>query len=73
MSMDFVVPVPKKSVPAYRRMAKKAGKIWREHGARHEFLSRKLEVHGHDRPGVLAMDILAFVRIARDCDDLRIL
>ena len=29
----FVVPVPKKSVQAYRRMAKKAGKIWREHGA----------------------------------------
>jgi uncharacterized protein YbaA (DUF1428 family) len=29
----FVVPVPKKSLPAYRRMAQKAGKIWREHGA----------------------------------------
>lgn len=29
----FVVPVLKKSVQAYRRMAKKAGKIWREHGA----------------------------------------
>ena len=29
----FVVPVPKKSVDAYRRMARKAGKVWREHGA----------------------------------------
>jgi uncharacterized protein YbaA (DUF1428 family) len=29
----FVVPVPKKSLPAYRRMAQKAGRIWREHGA----------------------------------------
>jgi uncharacterized protein YbaA (DUF1428 family) len=29
----FVVPVPKKSVDAYRRMARKAGKIWREYGA----------------------------------------
>ena len=29
----FVVPVPKKSLEAYRRMAQKAGKIWREHGA----------------------------------------
>lgn len=29
----FVVPVPKKKLDAYRRMAKKAGKIWREHGA----------------------------------------
>ena len=29
----FVVPVPKKNLDAYRRLAKKAGKVWREHGA----------------------------------------
>jgi uncharacterized protein YbaA (DUF1428 family) len=29
----FVVPVPKRKLQAYRRMAQKAGKIWREHGA----------------------------------------
>ncbi|MGH8582586.1 MAG: DUF1428 domain-containing protein [Gammaproteobacteria bacterium] len=29
----FVVPVPKKNVQAYRRVASKAGKVWREHGA----------------------------------------
>lgn len=29
----FVVPVPKKNLPAYRRLARKAGKVWREHGA----------------------------------------
>ena len=29
----FVVPVPKKNLQAYRRMAKKAGKIWKEYGA----------------------------------------
>ena len=29
----YVLPVPKKKVDAYRRMAQKAGKIWREHGA----------------------------------------
>ena len=29
----YVLPVPKKKVGAYRRMAQKAGKIWREHGA----------------------------------------
>jgi uncharacterized protein YbaA (DUF1428 family) len=29
----FVLPVPKKNVAAYRRMAQKAGRIWREHGA----------------------------------------
>lgn len=29
----FVVPVPKKNLDAYRRIARKAGKVWREHGA----------------------------------------
>jgi uncharacterized protein YbaA (DUF1428 family) len=29
----FVLPVPKKNVAAYKRLARKAGKIWREHGA----------------------------------------
>jgi uncharacterized protein YbaA (DUF1428 family) len=29
----FVVPVPKRHLDAYRRSARKAGKIWREHGA----------------------------------------
>jgi uncharacterized protein YbaA (DUF1428 family) len=29
----FVVPVPVKNLPAYLRMARKAGKIWMEFGA----------------------------------------
>lgn len=29
----FLIPVPKKNLVAYRRMAQKAGKIWREYGA----------------------------------------
>src|SRR5512134_1303554 len=29
----FVIPVPRKNVQAYRRMAAASGKIWREHGA----------------------------------------
>jgi uncharacterized protein YbaA (DUF1428 family) len=29
----FVLPIPKKNLQAYRRMALKAGKIWREYGA----------------------------------------
>ena len=29
----FVVPVPKRNHDAYRKMARKAGRIWREHGA----------------------------------------
>ena len=29
----FVVPVPQQNLAAYRTMARKAGKVWREHGA----------------------------------------
>ena len=29
----YVLPVPKKNLEAYRRIAQKAGKIWRDHGA----------------------------------------
>jgi len=29
----YVLPVPKKSIAFYARMAKKASKIWKEHGA----------------------------------------
>ena len=29
----FVLPVAKKKLQAYRRMAQKAGRVWRDHGA----------------------------------------
>jgi uncharacterized protein YbaA (DUF1428 family) len=29
----YVLPVPRKSLAAYRRLARRAGKVWREHGA----------------------------------------
>lgn len=29
----FVIPLPKKNLNAYRRLAQKAGKVWRDHGA----------------------------------------
>ena len=29
----FVLPVPKRNLEAYRRMARTSGKVWREHGA----------------------------------------
>ncbi|MGH8501893.1 MAG: DUF1428 domain-containing protein [Gammaproteobacteria bacterium] len=29
----FLLPVPKENLPAYRRVAQKAGKIWKEYGA----------------------------------------
>jgi uncharacterized protein YbaA (DUF1428 family) len=42
----YVLPVPKKNLPVYRRMAQKAGKIWREYGALQfcECVSDDLEV-----------------------------
>ena len=29
----FVIPVPRKNVKAYLKMAKKAAKVWKDHGA----------------------------------------
>ena len=29
----FVLPVPRKNIAAYKKMAKLAGKVWRDHGA----------------------------------------
>ena len=29
----FVIPLPRKKLAQYRRIASKAGKVWREHGA----------------------------------------
>jgi uncharacterized protein YbaA (DUF1428 family) len=29
----FVLPVPKKSLQKYRRIARRAGEVWRDHGA----------------------------------------
>ena len=55
----FVIPVPKKNVAAYRRMAAKAGKIWREHGA-----LEYLECVGDDL-AVQAMGLTSFPRLAR--------
>lgn len=29
----FLLPIPRKNVPAYKKIAAKAGRIWKEHGA----------------------------------------
>ena len=29
----FIVPVPKKNLASYKKMARKAGKVWKEYGA----------------------------------------
>lgn len=52
----FVFSVPDKNLKAYRRMARQAGKVWREHGA-----LEYLECVGDDLdiPGVLSFRKLA--------------
>ena len=50
----FVIPIPKKNLPAYVRDARKAGKIWREHGAL-EFR----ECVGDDLKGMKGMKVMA--------------
>jgi uncharacterized protein YbaA (DUF1428 family) len=53
----FVVPLPTKNVAAYRRMARKAGKIWREHGA--------LEYRECVGDDVRIKGVVSFPRLAR--------
>ena len=53
----FVIPVPKRKVQAYRRMAQQAGKIWRKYGAL-EFL----ECVGDD---LKVKGVVPFTRAAR--------
>ena len=33
----FLIPIPKKSIATYRKIAKLAGKVWKEYGA-HEYV-----------------------------------
>lgn len=54
----FVIPVPKKNLAAYRRIARRAGKIWREHGA----LDYK-EAAGNDLSA--AQGCMPFTRLAK--------
>jgi uncharacterized protein YbaA (DUF1428 family) len=51
----YVLPVPKKNLPTYRRMAQKAAKVWREHGALEyrECVGDDLEVKAATAFGVL--------------------
>ena len=43
----FVLPIPTKNMAAYRKMAKLAGKVWREYGA----LDYKECIADHVKPG----------------------
>jgi len=44
----FLLPVPKRNLAAYRRLARAAGKVWMEHGALgfHECVGDDLDIKG---------------------------
>lgn len=58
----FVIPLPKKNVAAYRRLARLGGKVWREHGALeyHEAVADNLVV-----PDMEGKKTAPFVKMAK--------
>jgi uncharacterized protein YbaA (DUF1428 family) len=56
----YVLPIPKKNLQGYRRMAQKAGKVWREHGAV-EFR----ECVGDDLKTKMAMSFPRMIKLKR--------
>ena len=57
----FVVPVPRQKLAAYRRMARRFGKIWIEHGA--------LAVHEHLADDVKSGKLTSFPQAVKLKDD----
>ena len=57
----FVLPIARKNLAAYRRMARQAGKVWRDHGA-----LAYLECAGDDTN---APDMIPFPKLAKARDD----
>lgn len=57
----FVIPIAKKSIPAYRSMARHAGRIWKKHGA-----IQFIECVGDDlNPNVGGMKITKFTELTK--------
>ena len=56
----FVIPVPKKNLAAYRRIARKAAKVWRDHGA-----LEVLECSGEDLQMKFSMSFPKLVKLKR--------
>lgn len=54
----FVLPVPKTKLAAYRALARKAGKVWKEHGA-----LQYVEAVGDDVPPGKRTDFLRSVKL----------
>lgn len=57
----YVLPVPKKKIAAYRRMAAMAAKVWREHGALEYY-----EAVGDDLAVKMGVPFPAIVKPRRD-------
>jgi uncharacterized protein YbaA (DUF1428 family) len=57
----FVIPIPKKNIKAYRKMARDAGKLWRKLGA----LDYKECVADDLKPDTGGMKIMVFPRLVR--------
>lgn len=55
----FVLPVPRKNLQGYRKMAKEAGKIWMKHGA-----LQYIECAGDDLKSVAKFGGLSFPKLA---------
>lgn len=65
----FVLPVPKKNLDAYRKMARDAGKVWKRHGALEYF-----ECVGDDLdPKMEGMRFLRFPAMAKAKPDETVL
>lgn len=61
----FVLPVPKKNIQKYRRMARDAGKVWKKHGALQYF-----ECVGDDlNPKIEGVKILTFPKMVKPKPD----
>lgn len=55
----FVLPVPKKNIKDYQKIAKKASKIWMEHGA---LAYHEAEADDNDAKGMVSFPELAKVK-----------
>lgn len=54
---DFVIPIPKRNLTAYRRMAQAAGKVWKDHGA-----LEYMECYGDDLKAPFALPFPKLVK-----------
>jgi uncharacterized protein YbaA (DUF1428 family) len=57
----FVIPLPKKNLATYRKMAQKAAKVWKEHGA--------LEIRECVGDDLEIKDVFTFTKLAKTKPD----